>query len=164
MKSVEQESSLGGKKYPGPTSTSSHIWRAYLFGLWGEAGVDLLLSRAFGFHLNLDIECLKRGGHFWEAECMRDWGDGLLLVRGRYRPRRWSGVAASLRHVLIVDGDVLTPILTREIKFKFKFILLTVLVPGCRGNYVPLGFKANLQPLTPLWNYWPLGPYQQKIN
>ena len=24
-------------------------------------------------------------------------------------------------------------------------------------------FKANLQPLTPLWNYWPLGPYQQKL-
>ena len=22
--------------------------------------------------------------------------------------------------------------------------------------------KANLQPLMPLWNYWPLGPYQQK--
>ena len=37
-----------------------------------------------------------------------------------------------------------------------------MLVPGCRGNYVPPGFKANLQPLTPLWNYWPLGPYQQK--
>ena len=39
-----------------------------------------------------------------------------------------------------------------------------MLVPGCRGNYVPPGFKANLQPLTPLWDYWPLGPYQQKIN
>ena len=25
-------------------------------------------------------------------------------------------------------------------------------------------YKANLQPLTPLWNYWPLGPYQQRIN
>ena len=37
-----------------------------------------------------------------------------------------------------------------------------MLVPGCRGNYVPPGFKANLQPLTPLWDYWPLGPYQQK--
>ena len=36
-----------------------------------------------------------------------------------------------------------------------------MLVPGCRGNYVPLGFKANLQPLMPLWDYWPLGPYQQ---
>ena len=91
---------------------------------------------------------------------MRDRGDGLLLVRGQYRPRRQSGVAASLRHVLIVDGAVLTPILMREIKF--KFILLTMLMPGCRGNYVPLGFKANLQPLMPLWNYWPLGPYQQK--
>ena len=95
---------------------------------------------------------------------MRDRGDSLLLVRGRYGPRRQSGVAASLRHVLIIDAAVLTPILMREIKFKFEFILLTVLVPGCRGNYVPLGFKANLQPLTPLWNYWPLGSYQQKIN
>ena len=32
-------------------------------------------------------------------------------------------------------------------EIKFKFILLTVLVPGYRGNYVPPGFKANLQPL-----------------
>ena len=29
----------------------------------------------------------------------------------------------------------------REIKF--KFILLTVLVPGCRGNYVPLGLQSQ---------------------
>ena len=49
----------------------------------------------------------------------------------------------------------------QEIKLKFLFVML---VPGCRGNYVPPGFKANLQPLTPLWDYWPLGPYQQKIN
>ena len=74
---------------------------------------------------------------------MRDRSDGLLLVRGRYRPRRQSGVAASLRHVLIIDGAVLTPILMREIKFKFEFILFTVLVPGCRGNYVPLGFQSQ---------------------
>ena len=39
-----------------------------------------------------------------------------------------------------------------------------MLVPGCRGNYVPPGFKANLQPLMPLWDYWLLGPYQQKIK
>ena len=25
-------------------------------------------------------------------------------------------------------------------------------------------YKANLQPLTPLWNYWSLGPYKQRIN
>ena len=25
-------------------------------------------------------------------------------------------------------------------------------------------YKTNLQPLTPLWNYWLLGPYQQRIN
>ena len=31
----------------------------------------------------------------------------------------------------------------REIKFKFEFILLTVLVPGCKGNYVPLGFQSQ---------------------
>ena len=74
---------------------------------------------------------------------MRDRSDGLLLVRGWYRPRRQKGVAASLRHVLIVDGAVLTPILMQEIKFKFEFILLTVLVPGCRGNYVPLGFQSQ---------------------
>ena len=50
-------------------------------------------------------------------------------------------VAASLRHVLIVDGAVLTPILTQEIKIKFEFTLFTALVPGCRGNYVSLGFQ-----------------------
>ena len=51
---------------------------------------------------------------------MRDWSEGLLLFRDRYGPRRQSGVAASLRHVMIIDGAVLTPILMQEIKIKFK--------------------------------------------
>ena len=40
------------------------------------------------FLLDLDVERLERGGHFREAEHMRDQGDGLLLFRGQYRPRR----------------------------------------------------------------------------
>ena len=31
----------------------------------------------------------------------------------------------------------------QEIKIKFEFILFTALVPGCRGNYVPLGFQSQ---------------------
>ena len=44
---------------------------------------------------------------------------------------------------MIVDGAVLTPILMQEIKIKFEFTLFTALVPGCRGNYVPLGFQSQ---------------------
>ena len=31
----------------------------------------------------------------------------------------------------------------QEIKIKFEFTLFTVLVPGCTGNYVPLGFQSQ---------------------
>ena len=31
----------------------------------------------------------------------------------------------------------------QEIKIKFEFTLFTALVPGCRGNYVPLGFQSQ---------------------
>ena len=37
---------------------------------------------------DLDVEHLKGGGHFREAEDMRDWGYGLLGFRGRFRPGR----------------------------------------------------------------------------
>ena len=53
---------------------------------WGVA--SLCTMHHGRFPLNLDIERLERGGHFREAEYMRDRGDGLLLFRGRYRPRR----------------------------------------------------------------------------
>ena len=74
-----------------------------------------------------------------------------------------AGFAASLRHVLIVEGvAVLTPILTREIKF--KIVLHLALMPSCRGNYVPPGFKPTCSRPRPCGNYWPLGPDQQRIN
>ena len=41
---------------------------------------------------------------------------------------------------------------------------MAILMPGCGGNNVPPGFKANLQPLTPLWDYWLLGALPTKIN
>ena len=30
-------------------------------------------------------------------------------------------------------------------------------MPGCGENKAPPGYTANLLPLTPTWNYWPLG-------
>ena len=76
---------------------------------WGVA--NLCTVHHIWFLLNLYVERLKRGRHFREAKHMRDRSDGLLLFRGQYRPGRWSGVAASLRHTLIMDGAVLTPTL-----------------------------------------------------
>ena len=51
--------------------------------------------------------------------------------------------------------------LSKHEKIKLNFKLILELVPGCRGNYVPLGFKPTCSHSHPLWNYWPLGPYQQ---
>ena len=34
---------------------------------------------------------------------------------------------------------------------------------GCGGNKAPPGYIANLLPLAPAWNYWPLGALPKKI-
>ena len=33
---------------------------------------------------------------------------------------------------------------------------------GCGGNNAPPGYTANLLPLAPTWNYWPLGALPEK--
>ena len=33
---------------------------------------------------------------------------------------------------------------------------------GCGGNNAPPGYTANLLPLVPTWNYWPLGALPEK--
>ena len=53
---------------------------------WGVA--SLCSVHYIWFLLDLDVECLKRGGHFREAKYMRDRGYGLLQLGGQYRPRR----------------------------------------------------------------------------
>ena len=63
---------------------------------------------------------------------------------------------------MIVDGAVLTPILTQEIKIKFKCTMLQRQCLAAEETMFLWAFKANLQPLMSPWNYWPLGPYQQK--
>ena len=63
------------------------IWGPWsLANSWGVA--SLCTVHHVWFLLDLNVEHLERGGHFQEAEHMRDWSYGLLRFRGRYRPGR----------------------------------------------------------------------------
>ena len=53
---------------------------------WGVA--SLCMVHHIWFLLDLNVERLERGGHFREAEHMRDRSYSLLQFRGWYRPGR----------------------------------------------------------------------------